>query len=89
MNEPDLAAPPTAGKKRPACPPHRLRPLRDEKGSLIGHGCKAKGCNQVFTVNGRVSQPELRTDNGLYVRPSKSHVKRVKAMRSRTRKVKK
>lgn len=62
---------------------HRLRLLRDEKGNLIGRGCTVKGCRQVFTASGQLSKPEERSANGLHTRATKSHAKRVKAMRSK------
>lgn len=70
------------------CPPHRLRPLLDENRNLVGHACRNKGCTQVFTVTGQVSQPEERSTNGLHTRPTKVHGKRVKAARSRLKNAK-
>jgi hypothetical protein len=61
-------------------PVHRTRPLTDPDGRMVGHGCGC--CGRVWTVGGRLSQPKRLREDGITVAPSKSHQRRVRALRN-------
>lgn len=67
------------GPREQTIPVYRTRPLADPDGRLIGHATTTPSGPLLFTASGGQSLPRRVLEDGVTVRPSKSHKARVAA----------